>query len=182
MLDITGSLSFSLRELSLILSNGLVDRVYIYSVSWDNQSNYCYQSNYARGREAEQWIIDANSKVIGLCRRDDLIEIEMIDTIKSETISCASKRYVWARDKFYAAQKRHMVGFFIVARMLRAKLNSAHSSIIDAGFCHKKRTKVIQIVVTLNNESHDRLVNFHAIYRLYHTYMQDNSEASHIPF
>lgn len=48
---------------------------------------------------------------------------------------------------------------------------------------HKKRTKVIQIAVTLNNESHNRLVNFHAIYRLYHTvYAKIARKPSHILF
>lgn len=36
----------------------------------------------------------------------------------------------------------------------------ARSSIIDEGFCHKKRTKVIQIAVTLNNESHSSTGKF----------------------
>lgn len=70
---------------------------------------------------------------VGVHESDDLIEIEMIDTVENETIlrgerereSSRSKRYVWARDKFYAAQKHHTVGFFIVARMLRAVWRSS---------------------------------------------------------
>lgn len=124
---------------------------------------------------------------IGAHERGNLIEIE-IGTIKSGT-TCEKRareaRDTWARDKFYAAQKRH-TGWLLYccanASGRLAKLNGARSSIIDGGFCHKKRTKVIQIAVTLNNESHDRLVNFYAIYRLYRTHMQDSSEPSHIFF
>lgn len=78
---------------------------------------------------------------------------------------------MWARDKFYAAQNCHAASLLLRERFeLFGEANGARPSIIDGGFCEKKRTKVIQIVATLDNESYDRRVNFHATYNCIRAY------------
>lgn len=117
-----------------------------------------------RVREAEQWVIDANSKVIGraFVANSDLIKVE---TIKGGSGRFARARGTWATDKFYTAQKCHAASLLLRERFgLFGEVNGARPSIIDGSFCEKKRTKVIQIAATLDNERRDRRVNFHAIY------------------
>lgn len=89
----------------------------------------------------------------------DLIEIEIIDTIKSGTISCGEKAReargnMGERQILCGAKTSHWLLYRCANASGRlAKLNGAHSSIIDGNFYHMKRTKVIQIAVTLQRKS-----------------------------
>lgn len=85
---------------------------------------------------------------------------------KADPGSSRSKRNAWATDKFYRRHKNVTAASLLlrVSFELFGEANGARSSIIDGGFCVKKRTKVIQIAAMLDNERRDRRVNFHAIY------------------
>jgi len=107
---------------------------------------------------------ELKSNWLCLCReeqlnrdRNDRYDQKPIRTVREA-------RGTWATDKFYAAQKCHASLLLRERFGLFGEANGARSSIIDGGFCQKKRTKVIQIAATLDNESRDRRVNFHAIY------------------
>lgn len=137
---------------------------------WNNWSNY----RTPRVRETEQWVIDANSKVIGCAFVEEQLNRDRNDQKRIRAVREA--RGTWATDKFYVAQKCHAASLWLRERFgLFGEANGARPSIIDGGFCEKKRTKVIQIAATLDNESRDRRVNFHAIYDCVRAYYRSKS-------
>jgi len=85
-----------------------------------------------------------------LCREEQLNR-DRNDRYNQKPIRTASG--TWATDKFYAAQKCHASLLLRERFGLFGEANGARSSIIDGGLCQKKRTKVIQIAATLDNES-----------------------------